>query len=205
MPKKRPLIPPLSFEVLEVVEDIERYSRQALRSCNDTFKFNRDKAMNILRTCVVSVFDIQIKFYSSFHNFTEDWVAHVGHTVIGSAMGLITASIHDDDYEWLQNVLYETLNAHMKARDSAKRTSAPPKGKLSRKKLADSYFAKFPDETIKILDVCWAVGQHYREWKRWLKNELKEGSTPDLAFRRILTSDKRPRELNKNPRPTKWQ
>jgi hypothetical protein len=71
--------------------------------------------------------------------------------------------------------------------------------------LRDAYLRNFPDEKIKIRDICWAAGQHYREWKRWLAGELKSGSTPDLAFRRILTSGKRPQEFNKKPRPNGWE
>jgi len=73
------------------------------------------------------------------------------------------------------------------------------------KTLRDSYVANFPNERIKIRDLCWAAGQHYREWKRWLAGELKPGSTPDLAFRRVLMSKKRPQELNKKPRPSNWE
>jgi len=73
------------------------------------------------------------------------------------------------------------------------------------KALRDSYFANFPDEKIKLRDLCWAAGQHYREWKRWLAGKLKDGSTPDLAFRRILLSGKRPSEFNKKPRPHGWE
>lgn len=128
MPRKRPLIPPLSLEVLEVVENIERYARSALRACDDTFKFNADKASNILRTCVIEVFDLQIAYYSSVKNFTENWVPHVGHTIIGSAMGLITASLRDETYDWLEQILYETLNAHLEERKALKKKSAakPP-------------------------------------------------------------------------------
>jgi hypothetical protein len=71
--------------------------------------------------------------------------------------------------------------------------------------LRDSYLANFPDEKIKLRDLCWAAGQHYREWKRWLAGELKDGSTPDLAFRRVLTSGKRTHELSKKPRPKGWE
>jgi hypothetical protein len=86
-------------------------------------------------------------------------------------------------------------------------TAQPPpsESSLDPKALRDSYLANFPDERIKIRDLCWAAGQHYREWKRWLAGELKDGSTPDLAFRRVLTSGKRPQELNKKPRPKAWE
>jgi hypothetical protein len=78
-------------------------------------------------------------------------------------------------------------------------------GRLDPKALRDSYLAKFPDERIKIRDLCWAAGQHYREWKRWLAGEMKIGSTADLAFRRILGSGQRPLEFNKKPRPHGWE
>jgi hypothetical protein len=77
--------------------------------------------------------------------------------------------------------------------------------RLDPKALRDSYLANFPEEKIKIRDLCWAAGQHYREWKRWLAGEMKDGSTADLAFRRVLTSGKRPDELAKKPRPHGWE
>jgi hypothetical protein len=82
---------------------------------------------------------------------------------------------------------------------------APSESRVDPKVLRDSYLANFPDERIKIRDLCWAAGQHYREWKRWLAGELKDGSTPDRAFRRVLTSGKRPLELNKKHRPKGWE
>ena len=69
--------------------------------------------------------------------------------------------------------------------------------------LRDSFFARFPNE--KILDVCWAAGQHYSEWKRWLRRAVKDGSAPDRAFRAILTSGKASREYRKQPRPDGWK
>jgi hypothetical protein len=53
--------------------------------------------------------------------------------------------------------------------------------------LRDSYLANFTGDKIKIIDMCWAASQHKREWKRWLKGEVKDGGTVDLAFRRLLT------------------
>lgn len=77
--------------------------------------------------------------------------------------------------------------------------------RASPRQLLESYFARFPDEKIKRLDLCWAAGQHYREWKRWIAGQVRDGSTADLAFRRILTSGKRPGEYKIKPRPPGWQ
>jgi len=84
------------------------------------------------------------------------------------------------------------------------RTNSPPP---TRAQLRETYFIGFSNEKIKVLDVCWAAEQHYREWKRWLQNPspIKDGSTADLAFRRILTSGKRPIEYRALARPNNWQ
>jgi hypothetical protein len=87
--------------------------------------------------------------------------------------------------------------------DSAK---TPEEVRVERNKLAEEYFAGFP-EKIMVLDLCWAADEHYREWKRWLQNNspIKNGSKPDLAFRAILKSGKRPIEYRHEERPSNWQ
>jgi DNA-binding XRE family transcriptional regulator len=184
--KKRPLIPPLSLSVLEDVEDVERYARNALRSCNDTFKFNRDKAMNILRTCAVEVFDTQIAYYSSVKNFTEDWVPWIGHTVIGSAMGLITAALRDEDYEWLENVLYETINAHFEARDSAK--SEKPSSKSQTVKGISSQIDDLRNECrMTVEDLADALDVTPRSIYRHLSGEADPRSRQIAAYEKLFS------------------
>jgi hypothetical protein len=77
--------------------------------------------------------------------------------------------------------------------------------KAERKAIRDAYLSRLNGPKIKILDICWGAGQHYSEWKRWLRNAVKDGSAPDLAFRAILTSGKRPEEYRKQPRPAGWE
>jgi hypothetical protein len=71
------------------------------------------------------------------------------------------------------------------------------------KSLRDSYRAEFPDAGI--MDICWAAKQHYREWARWLKGDLKDGSKPDRAFRHVLTSGKTTDQLRREIRPKNWK
>lgn len=73
----------------------------------------------------------------------------------------------------------------------------------SRTDLANSYLAAHPG--VQKLDMCYAAGQHYSEWKRWLRGVFKDGSTPDRAFRALLESGKWPREYNSRPRPNGWK
>jgi|NGEPerStandDraft_6_1074524.scaffolds.fasta_scaffold37806_4 hypothetical protein len=74
-----------------------------------------------------------------------------------------------------------------------------------RKRLRDSYLASFPAKSFRILDICWAAGQHYSEWKRWLRGDVKDGSAPDRAFRPILVSKTPPTKYRKGPRPKRWK
>jgi hypothetical protein len=76
----------------------------------------------------------------------------------------------------------------------------------TRKELLERYRSSFP-EKIKVLDICWAAAQHYSELKRWLRTDspLKDGSTPDLAFRAILSSGKKPQEYRRQVRDTGWK
>jgi hypothetical protein len=96
--------------------------------------------------------------------------------------------------EWKSKLLDEF--AEQEAQTSRSERIAP-------KTLREAYFSRFATE--KVLDVCWAARQHYCEWKRWLRGAVKEGSMPDRAFRDILTSEKRPGEYRKQPRPAKWK
>jgi hypothetical protein len=72
-----------------------------------------------------------------------------------------------------------------------------------REELRDSYRANFPDAGI--MDICWAAKQYYREWTRWLKNEVKDGSKPDRAFRHVLLSGKDAKTLRREIRPKNWK
>jgi hypothetical protein len=102
----------------------------------------------------------------------------------------------------------ETAEWHSKLLDRSVQEGTQalaPISHLDRKALSDAYFAAFP--TVKILDVCWAAGQHYSEWKRWLRHDpkAKDGSKPDRAFRAILSGGKAPSEYRKQPRPDGWK
>lgn len=190
------------MKALDRVQEIEEYAHRELRQCRDTLSghLNVEKATRIARTCAVSVLDAMLGYYESLAVFDARWIVQLQESAVESVVGMIPRNYSDELYEWFTNLLMETTYAHL---NPPKPKIKPPQ-KVNRKKLKDDYLSKF-DEPIKILDICWAAGQHYREWKRWLKMELKDGSTPDIAFRRILADDKKPSELEKKPRPKGWQ
>jgi len=115
--------------------------------------------------------------------------------------GAATRFIFDAEIaEWHSRL----LDATAEDMPESKPASPFPQPRTPRE-LYDAYLAHFPEERIVIRDICWAAGQHYREWKRWLRGETKPGLTSDLAFRRFLTSLKRPREFKSKPRPDGWE
>jgi hypothetical protein len=206
MPKTNSVpLPPLSLKALAELDLIERPSSSALQSCVNEFGVlvNKEKATRTLRTCVVEVFDAQLRHYESLQSYRQEWVHEIARATIETVLGLVPTFVNKEAF---RSEVTRTLQEHWSQRQQKAISIAQEKEqRADRKKLRDAYFAHFQSEPIKILDICWAVGQHYREWKRWLNYELKDGSTPDLAFRKILTSAQRPQEFNKKPRPAKWQ
>lgn len=72
-----------------------------------------------------------------------------------------------------------------------------------RRSLVETYRNAFPESGI--MDICWAAKQHYREWTRWLKGDLKDNSKPDRSFRHVLTSGKDAKQLRREIRPKNWK
>lgn len=199
-----PPIPPLSLEVLGEVEDIERYARTSLYNCGDYRYYNAEKAVRILRTCVVTALVTQFAYYESLPSYHPQWRREITERTINAAIGLV-GTAGAEHWDFFHEEMRRTVKEHrvaeaQAAKQRAKKAASPAQGRVS---LRDSYLASFPE--VKILDICWAAEQRYREWKRWLKHELKDGSTPDRAFREVLTSGKRPTELRDKPRPSGWQ
>jgi hypothetical protein len=201
--KKRSLqIPPLSLKALRDVELVERYVQEAARECSNPvgLSVNTERMSRILRTCIVESLDTQIKYYASLPHYRPEWVSELTDKTINSLLGLFPLFTSGEEF---RGELRRTAKAHLAQTTNPTTAATTTPKRINRKKLRDSYLARFPD--VKILDLCWAARQHYREWKRWIKHELKDGSTPDRAFREVLNSGKRPGELSKKPRPQGWQ
>ena len=195
-----PPIPPLSPKALDGVQEIERYAHREVRDCHSSSHFNTQKAERILRTCAVQVLRIQLDYYESLPSFHCKWVIELQRNTIESAVGMVPGGYGADLHEYFRNILWDTTYADLNP-PTLKPKPAPKVA--NRKALRDAYLGQLPG--VKILDICWAAKQRYREWKRWLKRELKDDSTPDRAFREVLTSGKRPAELRDAPRPSGWK
>ena len=201
-----PRIPPLPLRALMDVQEVEEHLRASLSASSDQAnmlgQINAEQVRRALDACVVEALDVQLKYYGSLPNYCPEWASLLAARTINSA---IASFPRFTDGEAFRLEVERTVRDHLARREETAELAAQPPKQIGRQELRDSYFASFPDEKIKIRDVCWAAQQHVREWRRWLAGELKDGSTPDLAFRRVLTSGKRPAELQKRPRKPGWE
>ena len=201
--KSPPPIPPLSLEVLDAVEKMERYAKNALSQCDTSWNFNREKAMRIMRTCVVTTFDQQVEYHKTSPLFHPHWIVEIANSTIASALALNAST--SLDYTKARNELVDTLAEHQAQKEAQEQSDLVVVSKKddSPAVLFLAYKTEHPE--VMRLDICWAAKQHYRDWKRWIKGEFKSGSTPDLAFRKVLRNSKPALELRKEARPKGWQ
>ena len=126
----QPPLPPLSFKALNQIQDIESYARSALHGCGSFVDYNVEKALRILRTCVVASLEAQMTFYSSLATFNQRWIIEITEKTISATIGLVggDGSAH---YEYFEAQVRKTIQEHFEAANSAIR-SAPAKKKRRR-------------------------------------------------------------------------
>jgi hypothetical protein len=198
-----PPIPPLPLNVLVVLERIEGFAADALKRSSNPVSMttNVEKAKRVLHTCLVETLDVQLNYYASLPNYCQDWEKELTINTVKSIIGLFPLFISARPFV---SDLFDRAREYMADRmKTTKGTEAQDTVQVDRKELCNSYRTKFPE--VKILDICWAAGQHYSELKRWLRDAVKDGSAPDRAFRSILASGKSPQEYRKQRRPDGWK
>ncbi len=198
-----PRLPPLSRQARDEVELIEQDAQDILEDCGDNF----ERARRTLRTGVMDSLTVQMDYYFSLANYQTAWIVELIPRTVDSLIERCPAFILGEQFrgELLLTAGYQS-EQWLRAIKNEATTTAPPKPASSERiALRDSYLANFTGEKIKVIDICWAASQHRREWSRWLKQEVPDGSMPDLQFRRLLTSGKRPQEFKRQSRPPKWE
>jgi hypothetical protein len=193
--------PPLSRQALGEVELIAEDTQDRLENCGA----NLERSRRILRTGVVESLNVQMDYYFALPNYQATWIVQLIPRTVDSLIGMINPFIPDEE---LRKDLLQTAVHHLGQWLEAKKNKAATGASLKpdgndRGTLKKAYLAKFPE--VLILDICWAAGQHYSEWKRWLRNAVEDGSAPDHAFRAILISEKMPGEYRNQPRPKGWK
>jgi hypothetical protein len=200
MKKRRslpPLPPPLSLQAFGEVRDVEDIIQDALQDCDD----NLERIRQTLHAGVAAKLNVQMNYYCSLPKPQIGWFAHLIPRTVDSIIGMCSSLAPGDQF---RDELIRTAAHHLAANKNKAATIAPLElDGNDREALKKAYLAKFPG--VVILDICFAAGQHYSEWKRWLHNAVKDGSAPDRTLRAILTSGKMPREYKKQPRPKGWK
>jgi hypothetical protein len=210
-------VPPQSPEHLR--QEIHWYASMLFKTEADQYDQFRSDARypkwlsNLALRTTARVMKNLEKLESSGTNPLESLMGLHGALILGYH-GLTTQQVEDELRTTLAELCDQYERGTAPGQSQGAVTASPPSvGRqpakstplLSRTELANAYLAVHPG-VIK-LDVCWAAGQHYSEWKRWLRgaDTLKDGSTPDQAFRALLESGKSPSEYKTRPRPRGWK
>lgn len=229
------ILPPLTKREIGIRDVKELALNGELSDCRDEDDgFDNQRALDLLRAYVIEIFVLHLEARFNSSGYHPHWVPTIMEESIRRVLRCLR-NHPTLNSELCASLLSHTLVSHLRSTrtlhsadfDRLFGPSAPPapfslttvsdeisKGKSSvlksggarpmeRKNLFDEYRSRFPEPGI--LDICWAAHQHYREWARWLKGELKDGSKPDRLFRQVLTSGKDVRKLRREPRPKNWK
>jgi hypothetical protein len=228
-------LPPLSHEVLQEVLRVQDAATRGLKDCGygGTATLNEDKAIEILCAGAIKEADLRFQFHQRSRHFCIAWANKIAITAVESMLACFPQQafivprqtpmiglegekvyLYEEPSRFVK-AIQDSVVAHLKeclarrayvasllsgANDAQSAKAIQPP---SREALAKAYRATYPD--AKIRDICWAAGQHYREWRRWLGGTIRDGLKPDRAFRQLLSSSKSPIEFNPKPRPPKWE
>jgi DNA-binding XRE family transcriptional regulator len=180
-----PVLPPLSVEALNDVQETERYAHQELRACETSGHFNTHKAERIARTCVVEVLDAMLNYYESLSFFDERWVREIRESAINSVVGMLPDGYGDDlpdrFYTLLANTTYDHLN--------------PPKKQTSKKQEPPKPNTAFADQIRDSRDECHLtteelaeeVGLDSRTVQRHLASETQPYARHLRAYERVFS------------------
>jgi DNA-binding transcriptional regulator YiaG len=111
-----PRLPPLSVKALEDVQEVERFAHRNLRECGGPADYNFEKALRILRTCVITSLEVQMRFYASLRNYHSRWIQEIVEKAIDSTVGLVGMD-GGYYYENFRNALHQTVGDYFKAEE----------------------------------------------------------------------------------------
>jgi DNA-binding XRE family transcriptional regulator len=158
-------LPPLSSSALVKVEHIEEYALQRLRGCSGAGQFNFEKAVAILRTCVLEIVDIKIKHYSTLPNYRKLWLIDIKDATVSSATGLLADTLANQNTQTaISMILSLTINDHLDStiNDQMERQTGSPAPKEITPSASDDV-----EPISKQID-------DLRNECRWTKEELAE-------------------------------
>jgi hypothetical protein len=210
---------PLPLAVLKKLQQLRKTAERSLKECfyPGTDFLDHRRALEILRTCVMEDLNIRLDFYESLPGFDWSWMTQIATDATASTLACFPQNefikqaengeiAYEEDRQFLDDLVRAVWDHAVSRRaasqpvPSATATIAQPE---DRKALVTAYRAAFPNAAI--IDICWAAQQHRREWDRWVKNELADGSKADRAFRLVLLGGKTATAVRKEIRPKNWK
>jgi len=122
MSKNRSQPPALSLKALQRVLEIDGLVRVAMRDC-----YTRDKAVTVLRTCVVESFDARISDCISRSNYDPIWISEIKRDSISSVIYFLPAWIKPPSRDAILKELQVTLDDHQRSKASLNPKKKPTK------------------------------------------------------------------------------
>jgi hypothetical protein len=207
-------LPPLPLQVLGEVENIEEMAQTRLSFCWSTHGLNIPKAIRILSSCVVQVFDAQARYYVSLPDCSERWLellesntraVAIGFCSAKGLTGLASQEYEQIDYElrgaltgpfqkWLENLLQVKSSAVIQqaSEGEPQHEVSLPAEVARRKKQLEDYKTATGQPSNRSIYTAKNSGVHKPEFYAYLSGELPETSQMFKNFERFLRDKKKP-------------
>lgn len=104
-----PPLPPLSPDALNEVNDIERSALGLVQECARGARFNHERAIRSLRTCIVQAFSVQLHDYLQRGRFQAKWVFEIYESTIRSMVDTLSYQVSNDQLTSIERQLRVTL------------------------------------------------------------------------------------------------
>jgi hypothetical protein len=175
------------MSALTQVQDIESYARRALNGCGGEYDYNVEKALRILRTCVVSSIEVQMTFYASLRAYNPRWILEITQKTISATIGLVgmTGARH---YASFEATLQQTVKEHFEAENAALRRTPSKKKSAKKSPSLSNQIDDLRDKSrLTVEDLAEGVGLAARSVYRHLSGEAIPRKRQIAAYEALFT------------------
>jgi hypothetical protein len=206
-------LPPLPLGVLREVEKIEEFAQASIARCWTPHALNVPKAIRLLCTCAVSVFDIEARHYTSLSDCSERWLELIESNTRKIALGLCRskglATVTKQEYDEIDSMLRDALDGTLQRWQATLKESKPIKTrkrpslnlsdeKARRGKLLTDYKAAAGQPSNRAIYTARNSGIHKPEFYDYVNGVLPSTSATFEKFEAFLRAKKPP--IPRSPR-----
>jgi protoheme ferro-lyase len=183
---KIPPIPPLSAEALDRVEHVEKYARYALAACSNAVGnlVNPEKALRILRTCVVESIDAQIDYYETLPSYRKEWLRELQYKTVDSSIGLMPMWTSGEAF---REELDRTIRDHVRQRSKVARIQLLSAVQQIPQKIEDQLEALRTECRFTVEDLAEALDVAPRSIYRHLSGEAIPRTRQIAAYEKLFS------------------